>query len=102
MECKQALTLNMKGEMLTFAFPVSVQLDFGNLDAHLFIFVKCQLHNNYNCVKKLFIFLRRIKFVMNTDTAITHPIVRDLLQNVYSQVLLTRVCHGWCPTYLYI
>ena len=32
----------------------------------------------------------RVKFVMNTDTAITHPIVRDLLLNVYSQVTLLR------------
>ena len=27
-----------------------------------------------------------VKFVMNTDTAVTHPIVRDLLQNIYGQV----------------
>lgn len=27
---------------------------------------------------------------MNTDTAVTHPIVRDLLQNVYSQVSKKR------------
>jgi len=28
----------------------------------------------------------QIKFVMNTDTAVTHPIVRDLLQNLYRQI----------------
>ena len=27
-----------------------------------------------------------LKFVMNTDTAVTHPIVRDLLKTIYSQV----------------
>ena len=26
------------------------------------------------------------KFVINTDTAVTHPIVRDLLQNIYGQI----------------
>jgi len=28
------------------------------------------------------------KFVMNTDTSVTHPIVRDLLQNVYAKVFV--------------
>ena len=28
----------------------------------------------------------QVKFVMNTDTAVTHPIVRDLLQNIYRQI----------------
>ena len=28
------------------------------------------------------------KFVMNTDTSVTHPIVRDLLQNIYSKVFV--------------
>ncbi len=27
-----------------------------------------------------------IKLVLNTDTAVTHPIVRDLLAKIYSQV----------------
>ena len=29
-----------------------------------------------------------LKFVMNTDPAVTHPIVRDLLAKIYSQVRL--------------
>lgn len=28
----------------------------------------------------------RTKFVMNTDVLVTYPIVRDLLQNIYSQI----------------
>lgn len=31
------------------------------------------------------------KFVLNTDTAVTHPIVRDLLQNVYAKVFVEYV-----------
>ena len=30
-----------------------------------------------------------LKFVMNTDPAVTHPIVRDLLAKIYSQVRIT-------------
>ena len=31
------------------------------------------------------------KFVLNTDTAVTHPIVRDLLQNIYGKVFVEYV-----------
>lgn len=31
------------------------------------------------------------KFVLNTDTAVTHPIVRDLLQNIYAKVFVEYV-----------
>ena len=31
------------------------------------------------------------KFVLNTDTSVTHPIVRDLLQNMYSKVFVEYV-----------
>lgn len=27
-----------------------------------------------------------VKFVMNTDTTVTHPIVRDLLKSIYGQI----------------
>ena len=33
----------------------------------------------------------KYKFVLNTDTAVTHPIVRDLLQNMYSKVFVEYV-----------
>lgn len=32
-----------------------------------------------------------LKFVMNTDVSVTHPIVRDLLQNVNSQIYVDYV-----------
>lgn len=31
------------------------------------------------------------KFVLNTDTAVTHPIVRDLLQNIYGKVFVEYI-----------
>jgi len=31
------------------------------------------------------------KFVLNTDTAVTHPIVKDLLQNIYGKVFVEYV-----------
>lgn len=31
------------------------------------------------------------KFVMNTDIAVTHPIVRDLMQNIYAKVFVEYV-----------
>ncbi len=31
------------------------------------------------------------KFVLNTDTAVTHPIVRDLMQNMYAKVFVEYV-----------
>ena len=33
----------------------------------------------------------KYKFVLNTDTAVTHPIVRDLMQNIYSKVFVEYV-----------
>ncbi len=32
-----------------------------------------------------------LKFVINTDTAVTHPIVRDLLQNIYGKIFVEYV-----------
>ena len=31
------------------------------------------------------------KLVLNTDTAVTHPIVRDLLQNLYAKIFVEYV-----------
>ena len=28
----------------------------------------------------------KVKFVLNTDTAVTHPIVRDLLRNIHANI----------------
>ena len=33
----------------------------------------------------------KYKFVLNTDTAVTHPIVRDLMQNMYAKVFVEYV-----------
>ena len=33
----------------------------------------------------------KYKFVLNTDTAVTHPIVRDLLQNLHAKVFVEYV-----------
>ena len=33
----------------------------------------------------------KVKFVLNTDTALTHPVVRDLLKKLHSQVYVEFV-----------
>ena len=33
----------------------------------------------------------KVKFVLNTDTAVTHPVVRDLLKKLHSQVYVEFV-----------